>query len=335
MSTDFCSPSCRAGSELFSHYCFHRFCRRAKKEGKLAFKVVAAEGEEGTALGFKKFVDQWNDLAGCFPAGTPVHTADGAKAIEQIAVGDQVWSYDHGRLLWAKRRVVEVFRLHNRGAMATVRVNGETIRATGGDPFWVVQGEGLAERQLPARISAYQVGGQQPGRWVWASDLRAGDKILRRDGEVSSLDSVEIDETDETIYNFRVFELENYAVGTCGVLVHNTSAAGPLAPKRKVALGLGDRLDDFAGANSAETWKQFAKADPMQWKSHFLDLMNNPTAEVLFNLDGVDVWAGVTRASRGPGGATDWELLQILRNKDWWSRIKWFKNGVQVPNPFQ
>jgi len=133
-------------------------------------------------------------------------------------------------LCWVERRVVEIYRHENEGPMATIRVNGETIRATGGHPFWVVDGEALAERRVPERISAYEAGGRQPGRWVLAIDLLAGDKILRRDGEVSALDSVELDETDETVYNFRVFELQNYAVGACGILVHNTNQGTPDAP---------------------------------------------------------------------------------------------------------
>jgi hypothetical protein len=105
-------------------------------------------------------------------------------------------------------------------------------------------------------------------------------------------------------------------------------------PGRRIALGIEDYLDDFARANSAESWKQFAIIDPMEWKPRFLEGMNDPRAEVLFNLKGVDVWGGVTRASRGAGGATDWELLQIMQNEDWWPRIKWMKDGVLVPNPF-
>jgi hypothetical protein len=107
------------------------------------------------------------------------------------------------------------------------------------------------------------------------------------------------------------------------------------APSRRVALGIEDHLDDFARANSAESWKQFAITDPMEWKSQFLEVMNDPQTEVLFNLKGVDVWGGIARASRGAGGATDWELLQIMQNEDWWPRIKWMKDGVQVPNPFE
>jgi hypothetical protein len=32
---------------------------------------------------------------------------------------------------------------------------------------------------------------------------------------------VQVDEIEERVYNFKVAELENYAVGDCGVLVHN------------------------------------------------------------------------------------------------------------------
>jgi hypothetical protein len=159
----------------------------------------------------------------CFPAGTPVHTSVGLQAIEQIAVGDRVWAYDHRQLRWAEREVVEVYQLLHRGTMATIQVQGETLRATGGHPFWVVRGEGLAERPLPRRISAYVAGGRQEGRWVLACDLRAGDEVLLRYGEVVALESVRLDEVEEQVYNFHVAELQNYAVGGCGVLVHNTN----------------------------------------------------------------------------------------------------------------
>lgn len=103
---------------------------------------------------------------------------------------------------------------------------------------------------------------------------------------------------------------------------------------RRVALGIEEYLDDFARTQGAETWKQFAKAEPQQWKALFLEVMKDANTEGLFNLAGVNVWEGVTRASRGMGGATDWELLQIYQNREWWPRITWLDGGIPVPNPF-
>ena len=113
------------------------------------------------------------------------------------------------------------------------------------------------------------------------------------------------------------------------------NAGGIVAPNRKVSFGIEQHLDDFSRNQGADSWKVWAKGDPMAWKGKFYDVMNDKKSEILFNLDGVDVWGGVTRASRNAGGATDWELLQIYSNKEWWSRIKWIKEGKPVPNPFK
>ena len=110
--------------------------------------------------------------------------------------------------------------------------------------------------------------------------------------------------------------------------------AKPVTAKSRVSLGIEDHLDDFSRNHGADSWKQWS-SDPSKWKSQFYDYLNDPNTEVLFNLDGVNVWEGVSRASRKAGGATDWELLQIRSNPEWWSRIKWIKDGVEVLNPFK
>src|SRR5262249_46930048 len=146
--------------------------------------------------------------------------------------GDRVWAYDHHQLRWVEREVLEVFKLEHLGPMATLQIKGETLRATGGHPFWVVRGEGLGERPLPVRISAYEAGSRQKGRWVLAQDLRAGDEVLLREGEIMALEAVELDNAEERVYNFHVAELQNYAVGEIGVLVHNTNDSKSSRPTK-------------------------------------------------------------------------------------------------------
>ena len=48
-------------------------------------------------------------------------------------------------------------------------------------------------------------------------------RLLLRNDEVVALESVRLDDVEEKVYNFHVAELQNYAVGECGVLVHNTN----------------------------------------------------------------------------------------------------------------
>lgn len=117
-----------------------------------------------------------------------------------------------------------------------------------------------------------------------------------------------------------------------------TMALGELAPAGggggRLALGISEHLDAFAARQGAATWKSFP--DPMNWKTTMLERLADPNTKILFNLEGpVEVWPGVSRAARGAGGATDWELLQIQQNPQWWDTIEWWQGGTQVPNPFQ
>ena len=101
----------------------------------------------------------------------------------------------------------------------------------------------------------------------------------------------------------------------------------------KLALGLSDYLDDFAKQNNAHTWKNFS--DPTKWQDGVLDALYDPNTKIVFNLEGIDnPMSAVMRASRGAGGATDWELLQIKLTPSAWDRITWFQGQKIVSNPF-
>jgi hypothetical protein len=102
---------------------------------------------------------------------------------------------------------------------------------------------------------------------------------------------------------------------------------------RPFALGIDDFLDDFARTHSADTWKRFD--DVIDWQSQVIDKLADPSQRVLFNLDGVDVWGGVSRAASGKGGATDWELLQIYQNKNFWDTLEFWQDGLRTTNPFE
>jgi len=71
------------------------------------------------------------------------------------------------------------------------------------------------------------------------------------------------------------------------------------------------------------------------WKPQVLDKITDPNQKVLFNLEGVDVWSGVSRSASGRGGATDWELLQIKQSPQAWDTIEFWQSSTKVENPFK
>lgn len=140
----------------------------------------------------------------CFPAGTPLLTPTGDKAIEKFRVGDQVLSRSeldlNGEL--ESKVVEEVFVRTAR--IVRLRVCGHEIATTAEHPFWV-KGKG----------------------WQKVSELRPGDLLSSHDGQWVALEGVWDTGEEATVYNLRIAEYHSYFVGArdwgFSVWAHNAS----------------------------------------------------------------------------------------------------------------
>ena len=141
----------------------------------------------------------------CFVAGTSVLTATRKVAIEDIKVGDSVYSEDPKTGQVALKKVVKTF-VHESNELVHIKVDGNTITSTSEHPYWVVN-----------------------KGWTAAKNLRAGNKLLLESGKVAIIEFVqnEIIEKPVKVYNFEVEDFHTYFVGP-GVLVHNTCSGNSL-----------------------------------------------------------------------------------------------------------
>jgi len=139
----------------------------------------------------------------CFVAGTSVLTSVGYVLIEDISVGDMVWSENPETGEKELKEVVQTF-VNETDELVHVHVNGEEILTTPEHPFYV-----------PKK------------GWIGAIDLRAGDILVLQSGEyvVVELIQHEILETPVTVYNFEVEDFHTYYVSDSAILVHNTCGA--------------------------------------------------------------------------------------------------------------
>ncbi|MCG8425714.1 MAG: Hint domain-containing protein, partial [Proteobacteria bacterium] len=140
-----------------------------------------------------------------FAGGTLIETKQGYKPIEDIAVGDEVWSRDDrtGAEGWA--RVVRVFVRHNAEVLdvTLLEADGDKLRLA------VTPEHPLMTRDV----------------WAAVGKLDLGEQVSSGDGwaEVVSIAS---SEERATVYNFEVEGTHTYYVGTGGLWAHNGCGTG-------------------------------------------------------------------------------------------------------------
>lgn len=197
----------------------------------------------------------------CFAEGTLVAAPNGDVKIEDIKVGDTVWAYDFATGTSVERKVTELKRNFTH-YWVDVQVDGETIQATRGHPFWV----------------------ESEKRWVEAADLKAGMSVRLLDGTTRVVSGVNVREVQEpeTTYNFEVETDHNYFVGTTHVLVHNPYPISPqYPPPTPVGGNFHFNFDTSPGyANSRNMGVQLARnagaVGPTQIGHHINSVQTHP-----------------------------------------------------------
>ena len=145
------------------------------------------------------------------------HTKDGYKPIEEIEVGDEVYSENPETGEKGLKKVVQTF-IREKDTLVILEVADTRIETTEEHPFWVV-GEG----------------------WVEAGDLQTGDALLLQSGSQAKIKEVELLHLAEPVkvHNFEVEDFHTYYVSDVQVLVHNApcGAGGNTAYVSKAADG--------------------------------------------------------------------------------------------------
>ena len=140
----------------------------------------------------------------CFVKGTKVKTENGFKNIEDIKIGDKVYSYN------LNNNSIELKKVLN------------TIKSNTIDTYKVTMGGKTVEMSPKHQLYIIDKG------WVRAYDLKVNDKLLDVNGKQVSISKIEYKKYDSPIdtYNLTIEGNSNYFVTDIQVLVHN--AASPV-----------------------------------------------------------------------------------------------------------
>ncbi|MFI6425838.1 polymorphic toxin-type HINT domain-containing protein, partial [Promicromonospora sp. NPDC050880] len=183
--------------------------------------------------GFKQAMKKgWCKLGfgACFVAGTPVLTVDGVKPIQDIVVGDKVWTRNLDTGLDELQLVAETF-VHQALALYHLTIDDQRVSTTAEHPFMT------ADRG-----------------WQMAGNLHPGDLLVTPEG-TTVLQAVQVEEHDLAdiveVYNFHVENTHTYYVlaGDTPLLVHN--AHGDDAVRAQVNKHIDDYVEGAVDSTDA------------------------------------------------------------------------------------
>ncbi|MCW5757956.1 MAG: HNH endonuclease [Phycisphaeraceae bacterium] len=178
-------------------------------------------GKAGSALGRGAggLVDRARQFMGrkppgscCFTAGTVVWTIFGLVPIEQVDVGDLVFTLDEATGAMVLGTVIDQFETEGAALLElTVRHESgrlETIETTDEHPFWREAGENSVEG------------------WVRADGLTPGDRVRTLSG-AAVVETARFGSDRTTVYNLSISTDPSFLIGDDGVWVHNCSKFTP------------------------------------------------------------------------------------------------------------
>jgi RecA/RadA recombinase len=217
----------------------------AKQVGKSGLKTGVKLTSKGAAKTFKSNIDNVItktahgkvSVYACFPAGTPVHTESGVRSIEDIRVGDKVWSYNEDTGETALKDVLQVTE-KEADVTLKLKIDGEEIETTAEHPFYTQDG------------------------WKDAADLRTSDALQTKDGGKKQINSITYSYQSKKVFNFAVADWHTYFVGLWAWLVHNAKCISGAVKKISDRLKYLGRTPGKNSKTGREVFERMLKEEP-------------------------------------------------------------------------
>ena len=176
-------------------------------------KVIKSTLKKGARIFVKKF--SRNIIKLCFVKGTIVLTSEGAKNIEDLKIGDEVFSFNEETLKVDPKKIVDLFVNEVDNLIIIESSDSEVIVCTPDHLFYL-------DRNTNSQITNANGDLKFPNQWVPAKDIEIGDNLLDIEGNLHSVILIrKLDTSDVKVYNIEVEDNHTYFVTYKGILTHN------------------------------------------------------------------------------------------------------------------
>jgi hypothetical protein len=156
--------------------------------------------------------------APCFAEGTQIAIEAGDKNIEDVEIGDEVWSFNHTSQERELNRVNQVMQKELEETVRYILSDDTSIVATPDHPFYIVELNGYASYKPADTLadSGLEVSQIEIGHTLWHIDSQANPEHIVQNQTITDIQPAET----QTVYNLDNVEKNNNFFAN-GFLVHN------------------------------------------------------------------------------------------------------------------
>jgi hypothetical protein len=170
-------------------------------------------------------------VSSCFPAGTLINTPNGLRSIQDLQVGDEVYSYDAG-IRWGLKNPTPVY-----GSELVIRKVTDVSKHGYNDtptPAHLIKvihsnGELIATHNHEIHSLNRQSPMSDPG-FAKVEDLQPGDIIFDENGKEVAIINTSLHGEYDYVYNLEIEELHTYIAD--GIRVHNGGTTSTTTTKK-------------------------------------------------------------------------------------------------------
>lgn len=192
----------------------------------------------------------------CFLEGTLVKTEKGLISIENISIGDKIYSYNFDTKQSDLQMVSEVYQ-NIAEIYLQIKTENDIIGVTGQHRFWI-----------PVQKN-----------WIMANGLQVGMEFLSFDNKLVTILSLEIISKTRKTFNLEVETHHNYFVGKDELLTHNATRPSKFASTEKFEF----EFYDFMNVDRESLYVgQTTQGVGIRYQQHELEFKNNQTAKAWF-----------------------------------------------------
>ncbi len=193
------------GSYAQTAFAFHEVATGELSAFQLGLEIIAGNaGGRIIKLFSKKF--KKCRIGNSFVEGTLISTIDGLVPIEEINIGDLVYSFEEKSGAVVLQEVIHLIEGYKEHELVTLGLsNNDEVVVTDGHPFYLID----------------------ENNWQQAKNLQVGDELIDIYGAQVSILQLRSDSSTEKVYNLTIENTHNYFVGEARVLVHNSTCRIP------------------------------------------------------------------------------------------------------------